>query len=464
MQLLSTFRDPAGSLIAGENVFTRHIRRSHDAQLLEFLASPLAQDWTASGRLIASHIREIHSDAGEDETALVVEHPRIHFPSYPWEWPVALWRRAADFTLDLNSELIPCGWQLKDATPLNLLFQGVNPIFVDVLSVERRVPGFPLWMAYGQFVRTFLLPLLAAKQLGWPLEGTISRRDGYEPADLQPYLSYRRRLTQPARSLVSIPVLLERWFSKAAGNTARSCGIKQHDDVATAVQLSRMRSLRRRLRQVLPRNTDSFWSGYPGNAAHYSQSDQAQKQDFVENVLAAHSPKHVLDVGCNTGAYSLLAAKSGADVVAIDTDMAALEIAAAGAAAASACILPLHVNLCRPTPAAGWEYAESLSFIDRAEGRFDMVMALAVLHHFLLREQIPLDAVAGLFSRLTRRHAIVEWVPQADPMFQKLLRGRDALYAHLTESAFCEVFKHWFTFKETCRLSNGRTIFLLEKK
>ena len=72
---------------------------------------------------------------------------------------------------------------------MNILFEGSRPVFVDLLSIERRDPGSPLWLAYGQFARTFLLPLAAYKYLGWPLAATLHRRDGYEPVDLYPYLS-----------------------------------------------------------------------------------------------------------------------------------------------------------------------------------------------------------------------------------------------------------------------------------
>jgi len=51
-------------------------------------------------------------------------------------------------------------------------------VLVDVLSFERRDPHSSVWLAYGQFVRTFLLPLLAQKLLNWPLQASIFSRDG----------------------------------------------------------------------------------------------------------------------------------------------------------------------------------------------------------------------------------------------------------------------------------------------
>ena len=101
-----------------------------------------------------------------------MRHPRISFQSFPWEWAPGLWLAAAELTLTMwwCSDLVREGWLLKDATPLNVLFQGTEPIFVDVLSIEKMNPTQPIWLAYGQFVRMFLLPMLAYSRLGWPLQ------------------------------------------------------------------------------------------------------------------------------------------------------------------------------------------------------------------------------------------------------------------------------------------------------
>ena len=89
-----------------------------------------------------------------------------------------------------------------------------KPIFGDVLSPESRHLEDPLWLAYGQFERTFLLALAARKHLGWPLASSLIRRDGYSTRDLYPHFSGLRRYLPPLFSLVTVPYLLERkWNS-----------------------------------------------------------------------------------------------------------------------------------------------------------------------------------------------------------------------------------------------------------
>ena len=185
----STFRDPAGTLQVTLDGAFRSVAGSHAPAMLAFLETPFAARLVANGLLIPS---EVLRPATGDEP-LLLRHPRISFISYPSEWPPSLWLAAAELTLDLCTQLLTEGWILKDATPFNVLFQGVRPIFVDVLSIQRADLTNPIWFAYGQFVRTFLLPLFASSRLGWPLQAVITRRDGYEPEEIYAALSPGRK-------------------------------------------------------------------------------------------------------------------------------------------------------------------------------------------------------------------------------------------------------------------------------
>ena len=120
-------------------------------------------------------------------------------------------------------------------------------------------------------------------------------------------------------------------------------------------------------------------------------------------------------------------------------------------------------NSARPTPAAGWRNREQLSLLDRLTGGFDMVLMLAVIHHLILREQLPLGHVGELCAGLTRRWLIVEWVPPSDPMYQEWLRGRDHLYGHLCEADLAEAFAPHFSVSSRRALGNGRVLLLMER-
>jgi SAM-dependent methyltransferase len=454
-QNYATFRDPAGSLrIDGEDVL-RTVHPRYAAEALRFLQSDLAHRWTDEGHLVASEVL-----SAEEDQPLLLQHPRVFFPSYPWEWTPSQWVAAGELTLELCSQLLREGWILKDATPLNILFEGSRPVFVDLLSIERRDPRSPLWLAYGQFARTFLLPMAAYKYLGWPLAATLHRRDGYEPADLYPYLSSAERWSAPLRSLITLPFLFET-RKRGAGAPSR---LQQEPEIAAAVLERNVRNFGRTLRALKPKRRDSRWSEYHAAADHYSEEERRRKQEFVDRALQWLRPESVLDIGANTGQYSRIAAGAGARVVAWDTDVASSDRNWREARDGGLPILPLVADVARPTPAVGWCNTESLNLLERARQRFDCVMMLGILHHLLLADQIPLDDVAALLSSLTRRWSIVEWVPRTDVRYIDLCRGRDELYAHLDEDLFVMQFTRHFHIITREELSNGRVLFLFEKR
>jgi SAM-dependent methyltransferase len=181
-------------------------------------------------------------------------------------------------------------------------------------------------------------------------------------------------------------------------------------------------------------------------------------------VLDRLRPARVLDIGANTGLYSLMAAEAGARVVALDSDAASIDALWRTAQRDGQPVTALVANIARPTPAAGWRNREQLSLLERLHGRFDMVLMLAVIHHLILREQVPLGLIADLCFRLTRRWLLVEWVPPSDPMFQEWLRGRDDLYGHLSEDDLNQAFASLFNVADRAVLGNGRVLLLLERK
>jgi SAM-dependent methyltransferase len=448
----ATFRDPAGSLrIAGDRVF-RTVRPEFAEDCLSFLRSEMAQSWMASGKLVETRV--VHEARGED---LKLEHRRVFFPSYPWEWTPGQWLSAAELTLEFAEQQLALGRVLKDATPLNILFEGSNPVFVDVLSSEVRDLENPLWLAYGQFARTFLLPLAAYKHLGWPLSASLIHRDGYQPSEIYPHLSLWSRFRTPVLSHVTLPHVLGQRRSAAAPPR----NFRQRPEVALHSHRRRLRKLRSAVRAVIPTLATSAWSDYPQTADHYTSEDRDQKLEFVGRILYTARPERVLDIGGNTGEYSRLAARSGARVVSWDTDVAAAEQNWRAAVAGNLAILPMVADFARPTPALGWRNAESASLLERAHGRFDLVMMLGLIHHLLLIDQIPLAEIARLTAELTTRWAILEWIPASDRRFVDLCRGRDALYGHLNEFGFLNAFSEFFSPVSRKALSNGRVLFLM---
>ncbi|MGH7341448.1 MAG: SAM-dependent methyltransferase, partial [Candidatus Rokuibacteriota bacterium] len=268
----ASFRDPAGRVIEAGGRIVRLVERGHEAELLAALELPALGGFRTDGRVVGSRlmdrgeIRDLLEDegAGEvlgDDIELALEHERIPFPSFAYEWSPAMLHAAAGLTLDLAEALLAEGFGLKDASPANVLFRGPRPVFVDVSSIERRDPHDPTWIPYGQFIRTFVMPLLLTKHLGLPLEQlTATRPDGLAPEEVYDYCGSVRRFLPPFLTVVSIP----RWLRFAMPRTNPYRPRRVTDPAqARFIVGALLKQLRRLLRRVEPTGrVASRWSRY----------------------------------------------------------------------------------------------------------------------------------------------------------------------------------------------------------
>lgn len=431
MTSVVSFRDPGGSLsLAGDRVI-RTVRPEGVENFAAYLRSATVRRYAENRSLVTTRI--LDGDPAARRAPIVLEHERVPFPSYAHEWPAEMLLAAGDLTLSLAEDLLSEGLGLKDATPHNVLFEGPRAVFVDVLSVERRHERDPIWLADAQFTRNFLIPLLADRRMGLPLQRTfLSRRDGMTPADALRLIRWPRRWLPPYLEWITLPARASR-LERPALYRPR---LMRDAGQARYILQHRFRRLRKQLRKLSPQAGSSPWLNYENARPSYSAEQHAAKRRFVAEALDAMSPRRLLDVGANAGEYSLMAAQAGASVVAIDSDPAPLGALWQKARGRGAAILPLVVDFARPTPAVGWRCAEQTSFPDRANGFFDSVAMLAVVHHLLVTDQIPLAEIFDAAAQLTRRWLLVEYVGPSDPMFQRLLRGRGELYRWFHRTAF----------------------------
>jgi SAM-dependent methyltransferase len=197
----------------------------------------------------------------------------------------------------------------------------------------------------------------------------------------------------------------------------------------------------------------------------YAEPAFREKERFVDEAFRETSPRRLLDVGANTGHFSMRAARIGAEVVAIDIDPACVGRIWNAASNQKLNVLPLVVDLSRPTPALGWRNSECASFLERSRGAFDCVLMLAVVHHLLVTERIPLEEIFRLASELTTGWLVIEFVGPQDEMFRQLTRGREALHQELSEKKFEETCAVHFDIVRSLPLAGmARRMYLLKRK
>jgi SAM-dependent methyltransferase len=471
--MASSFRDPDGCLVSFDNRIVRFVRQSGEANLRAFLISNTARQAFASGSLVPTTLLDQQSIPieiapsnrdTEEKIATALEHERIPFPSFPYEWVPDMLYEAGRLTLDLAQSCLDEGLGLKDATPYNVLFRASTPVFVDLLSFEERDPADPVWLPYAQFVRTFLLPLLATEHLGLRLDQIfLPQRDGLDPEMVYRRASLGQKFSPQFLGLVTLPAWLSFKSERRNGSVYKRRVVPAEQ--AKFILSSLFHRLRHQLEKARPRRTKvSRWSGYTQDMESTFPGYLKAKESFVRTALEEFKPKRVLDVGCNDGYFSRLAAQSKAEVVAIDQDTEVVSALWRQSQAENLKVLPLVVDLTRPSPGVGWRNAENESFLDRVRGSFDGVLMIAVIHHLLVTERIPLDEILKLASEMTNDLLIAEFVPTDDPMFQRLSRGRDHLFQSLTVDSFRKACEKRFRIIRSQRLGDtARRIYLLRK-
>jgi SAM-dependent methyltransferase len=472
----ASFRDPAGFLVALDHRLFRLVHPGHLDVFERFLESPVARvaverrSLVATRRLDPEQNQALRADprlgpALATAAGTVFEHERIPFPSFAYEWPSEMLHAAATWTLDLARQALAAGFTLKDATPYNILFRGPKPVFVDLLSFETHSPGETVWRPYAQFMRTFILPLLAGQRWGiGPADLFLTRRDGLEPETLARWCGPLRRLLPPFLGWVTLPALLARPGRRQSASLYHPRP-EPNPAKARFILDSLFARLARALDRVRPAATPrSGWSEYMETHSYAPEAFRA-KETFVRQILEATHPAWVLDVGANTGHFSQLAAAAGASVVAIDSDPACVGSLWRAADARSLDILPLVIDFSRPSPAVGWRNRECPAFLDRVAGRFDCVLMLAVVHHLLVAERIPLAEIVDLAASLTRRDLILEFVGPGDSQFQRLTRGREHLHADLTPAHFEAACRERFTIERLEPLADSeRRLYWLRRR
>ena len=419
-----SFRDRDSRVVVSGDAIYRALSPEGAEDWEAFSASPLLEQLTAAGKVIGT--REVDpSVLGESQDLLptgitkVLEHDRVPFVSYPYEWTFSMLQDAAKLQLELGAAAIDSGLDLKDATPYNVQFIGSQPTFIDIGSFEKITEGEP-WIAYRQFCMLYLYPLLFQAHKDIPfhpwMRGSI---DGIQPIDAIKVFSLRDRLRRGVFLHTSLHARLDRRANKSGPGSAEENKTKRQ--VKPGQIKAQLESMNRLVSKLKWKAGETSWSGYRQSNT-YSDEDDRRKQAFVGEVAAQLKPGLTWDMGCNDGAYSRIAAESSERVVAFDFDHATVEaLYRSLREEGNTKILPLVSNLADPSPALGWRGLERKTLADR--GAPDLMLALALIHHVSISANIPIADFLQ-WARDLETTLLVEFPKRTDPMVRALLANK----------------------------------------
>lgn len=435
---------------------------SDDGRILRGLSADAEKEWAElkarrffarfhdDGRLVST------KDAADAPTlpgdwARILEHERVPFVSYAYEWSFGMLKDAALLQLELLAEALEEGMILIDASSFNVQWRGAKPVFIDVPSIRRIQPGQP-WVGYRQFCQMHLFPLFlrAYKDVDfipW-LRGSI---DGITPTQCNQMMSWRDLFRSGVFSHVYLHSKLEQRYGQTerkVGDELKSSGF--NDELIKA----NVAGLRKLVSRLTWKASQSEWSDYTRIRSYSDQGLQAKK-GFVDKALASQHWQMVWDLGCNTGEFSEMAAAHADTVVAMDADQLAVDLLYRRLREGGPKnVLPLVGNLADPSPAIGWRNRERKTLPER--GRPDLVMSLALIHHVVLGANIPVEEYVDWLAGLTRRGLIIEFVNRHDPMVKILLRNKEDKFADYQPEHFEQCLERRFEVVSREEIDEGK--------
>ena len=450
----ASFRDPSGFVYRSGGILYRQVNPCYRQEYDHLIGSGLYEALAGQGLLIP-HKEVPATHAASPEAYKVLQPERVEFISYPYEWCFSQLREAALATLAVQRGALSRGMSLKDCSAYNVQFRRGKAVFIDTLSFQRCPEGEP-WVAYRQFCQHFLAPL-ALMSLGDARLGRLSciHLDGV-PLDLAArLLGLRARLRWP----LLVHIVLHAATGERFAQAERS---RRPRSVSRASLLGLLDDLERAVRGMRAPAGRSAWAGYY-HETNYTDAGMRHKADVVSAFFDEARPAGVWDLGANTGAFSRIAGERGIPTVAMDSDAACVEaLYGACVARSETCVLPLVVDLCNPSPGIGWAHRERMSLAER--GPVDTALALALLHHLVIGNNVPLAMVARFLGSLCRT-LLIEFVPKSDAQVRRMLHGREEVFAEYCPAVFeTEFARHFAIEKRVGVRDSERVLYLMRRR
>jgi SAM-dependent methyltransferase len=350
---------------------------------------------------------------------------------YPYEWPPALFKDAILFYLFLLLQLDKYGLTLKDALPENILFTGISPTFVDffsILSVEdltnekwlkainKKNIDFRLVVLQSMFVPYFLIPLMQYAE-GDYNEGKRLLEE-----------CYCNNCNNILSDWNSHPIKL---FRKKNNITNRK-QLKDIKKLCLSDEYSWTERVRLLYKSIENLKITPEKSAY---ASYYSDKNEEsglsdigswnEKQRNISEFLVKYKPSTVLDIGSNTGWYSLLAARNGAKVISLDSDLSSVdELYKMAKYGIYKTITPVWMSFDDMNKegfsldACGKIQENPIHMSALKRLKCDMVFCLGLLHHLILGLGKSMESVIEQVILLTNKIAIFEFIDINDPLIK----------------------------------------------
>ncbi|MCB0975671.1 MAG: class I SAM-dependent methyltransferase [Actinobacteria bacterium] len=451
-----SFRDPQSRVFYADGQVYRALSERSLSDYRRLSEMEFFQKFLDSGQVIGTELVDRATvDMPAGNWAGLMRHQRIPVITYPYEWSFSMLKATALTQLDLLVGCIEHGFILKDGTPYNVQFNGVNPAFIDVGSFESFDEPRP-WIGYTQFLQLNLYPLMlqAIKDVRFRpfLRGSL---EGITATDMAGMLSFRDRLRRGTNINVFMNARQERKAEPEDPDNPTSNKVKGR--FSQKMLHSQALSLRNTVERLKWKQARSEWADY--NQCGHVAADREVKGPFVDRAAAAHPGGITWDVGCNDGYFSRIASQHADFVLAMDVDELTVErLFRTLRSEGSTNITPIVFDMADPSPGLGFRGKERPDIVERAKP--NLVLALAVVHHIVIGRNIPMTDYLGWLAGMDT-NLVIEFPNRDDPMVRSISANKtDAdIHADYDEKIFEALLARHWNIVEVVQVSETRKLY-----
>lgn len=419
-----SFEDPGGRLFWRDGRVFRALRGDSAKAFCQLEKAALLDELPQWGI-----VKTWRSDVQIEGYDLVVEHEALPPSPLVSEWSPEMLRDAALLFLRISERLATRGLQLQDSHGWNMMFDGPRLRYIDFSSIIPLAAGEP-WKPLNEFLNCFLHPLQLIHSHATEYAFFLLGRDHWVPLEA---------------TIPRLNTLQFEWMRRRKRRDyAKLFAINDRGGPDAARQLATI--LRRKVKKCSIPRSPTRWSSYAGSFPQSGadpQPDWNDKQRSVAKILKSLQSGTLLDIGCNTGWYSILAAQLGLSVVSMDTDGTCIDALYRHAKENELNITPVVGSFFSPVIAHGPRFYDSL------EKRFqvDHTLMLALSHHLFFKQGYEVSTIVEMAAAVTRKTLVLEHIPSDDYWIEQWkVPHRQEDYAL---DVWCRELKRFFTTIET---------------
>ena len=427
-----SFRDPAGQVFENDDRIFRIVKKQGKNRYESIVNKGILEDSISNNFLIKT--KEVNNEFKKyinEENCYFLEHEKLDYISYPYEWGFYQLKDAALHHLNYQIFLLKRGFELIDSSAYNIQFLNNKPIFIDVLSIDEYKEG-EYWKGHSQFLQQFLNPLLLSSHKGLQFNDWYKGNlNGIKTSELNEVLNLKDKFS--LNIFLSV-VLLSRLEKNNKIDPKKALAkIKNKNKFSKNSYTSMLLQLKNWIIKLRPKEKKTIWDTYSSENT-YKKEEEIKKLEVISKFSRENKPEILVDIGCNDGLYSFESLKAGAKkVIGFDIDINSIDRAYKFSQKNDLNFLPLYFDAMNPSSNLGWDEKERSSFKERLH--FDAMLALAFEHHLALANNVPLEQVVAWLMNVAKK-GLIEFVDKEDETVKRMLYLKGDIFPNYNKKNF----------------------------